>query len=253
MPQQLRLRVEGTGLPIVLLHGWGLNSGVFEQLVARLSQNFSCYLIDLPGFGENADIPLTTLDKAAQHIADVIPDAAIVLGWSMGGLVATELALTYPDKIKKLVTVASSPMFMAQDNWPGIAPKVLHLFESQLAHDYSATLQRFLAIQAMGSPSAKSDILALKKSIQAYPDPCEASLLVGLKWLSEIDLRPRLGDIQQPTLRLYGRLDALVPHAVIADINTLQPAAQSYVFEHVSHAPFMTQLDEFVKQLENFL
>lgn len=253
MPEQLRLRIEGTGTPLVLLHGWGLNSGVFDQLVAQLSQNFSCYLIDLPGFGENADIPLTTLEAAAQHIAEVIPDAAFVLGWSMGGLVATELALTYQNKVSKLVTVASSPMFVAQGTWAGIAPKVLRLFESQLAHDYSTTLQRFLAIQAMGSPSAKSDILALRKSIQAYPDPCEASLLVGLKWLSEIDLRPRLKDIKQPTLRMYGRLDALVPHAVIAEIHALHPNAESYVFEHVSHAPFMTQLNEFVGQLTNFL
>jgi pimeloyl-[acyl-carrier protein] methyl ester esterase len=171
----------------------------------------------------------------------------------MGGLVATELALTYSNKVSKLVTVASSPMFVAQDTWAGIAPKVLRQFESQLAHDYSTTLQRFLAIQAMGSPSAKADILALRKSIQAYPDPCEASLLVGLKWLSEIDLRLRLKHIKQPTLRMYGRLDALVPHAVITEIQALQPNTESYVFEHVSHAPFMTQLDEFVEQLTKFL
>jgi pimeloyl-[acyl-carrier protein] methyl ester esterase len=105
----------------------------------------------------------------------------------------------------------------------------------------------------MGSPSAKADILALRKSIQAYPDPCEASLLVGLKWLSEIDLRLRLKHIKQPTLRMYGRLDALVPHAVITEIQALQPNTESYVFEHVSHAPFMTQLDEFVEQLTKFL
>lgn len=249
---------------IVLLHGWGLNSGVFDQIAPLLAQTMQVQLIDLPGFGHNASIPLGELEEAVAHLAAMIPDNAIVLGWSLGGLLAQQLALSYPHKVAKLITVASTPHFMAEvhtegdvDNnrgdWLGIAPKVLLQFETQLARDYQKTVQRFLAIQAMGSISAKQDMQSLKQAIEAYPVPCEASLLQGLKLLQQVDLREDIGLITQPTLRIYGRLDSLVPQRVVAAIQALQPESQSVVMEHVSHAPFISNKVEFCEIVRRFI
>lgn len=273
MTSTLQHRILGSVLPedsphIVLLHGWGLNSGVFDQIAPLLAQTMRVQLIDLPGFGYNAAIPLGELEEAVVQLSEVIPDNAIVLGWSLGGLLAQQLALSYPHKVSKLISVASTPHFMAEtqteddtdadaehirEDWLGIAPKVLLQFETQLARDYQKTVQRFLAIQAMGSVSAKQDMQSLKYAIEAYPAPCEASLLQGLKLLQQVDLRGVIGLISQPTLRIYGRLDSLVPQRVVEAIQALQPDAQSVVMEHVSHAPFISNKVEFCEIVRRFI
>ncbi|MDC2889767.1 hypothetical protein [Psychrosphaera algicola] len=75
---------------------------------------------------------------------------------------ATQLAITQPEKILNLGLVASSPKFMADGNWPGIQPAVLDQFANQLDNEHKAVIERFMAIQAMGSVSAKQDIKELK-------------------------------------------------------------------------------------------
>ena len=262
LPDDLSTNVKNNLPHIVLLHGWGLNSGVFDQVAPLLAETMQVQLIDLPGFGHNAAIPLAELQETFAQLASVIPDNAIVLGWSLGGLLAQQLALSHPQKVSKLITVASTPHFMAVadtnedakgSGWLGIAPKVLMQFETQLARDYQKTVQRFLAIQAMGSVSAKHDMQALKQAIEAYPPPCEASLLQGLKLLQQVDLREQIEMIQQPTLRVYGRLDSLVPQRAVAAIQALQLHAQSVVMEHVSHAPFISNKVEFCGIVTRFI
>ena len=239
--------------PIVLLHGWGLNSGVFDTLAEQLSQHMSVILMDLPGFGDNSDIPLGTMSETSELISEHLPEQCHLLGWSLGGLIAQQIALSHPHKLTSLLCIATSCRFMAKSDWPGIKPEVLSLFETQLAHDYRTTVQRFLAIQAMGAPNAKADIVALKQSIARYPEPCEASLLQGLKLLQSTDLSKQIGAINVPTLRLYGRLDALVPVDAATRIASLQPTAKTVIMEHVSHAPFMSAREAFVDEIISFV
>ena len=243
-----------TNIPLVMLHGWGLNSGVFDQIAPLLAQHSDVILIDLPGFGDNANMPLTSLEAVIEQIHSALPDRCNLLGWSLGGVIAQKFVLTYPERIENLVCVASTPFFMAQAHeWFGIAPKVLQQFETQLATNYQKTVQRFLAIQAMGSVSAKQDMHVLKDAIARYPEPCEASLLQGLKLLQTVDIRKEIDLIQCPTLRIYGRLDALVPNQAVNAIEALQPKATSVVMEHVSHAPFISDKNNFVQIVRDFL
>ena len=243
-----------TNIPLVMLHGWGLNSGVFDQIAPLLAQHSDVILIDLPGFGDNADVPLTSLETVVEQIYSALPERCNLLGWSLGGLIAQKLVLTYSKRVENLVCVATTPFFMAQaQEWFGISPKVLQQFETQLATNYQKTVQRFLAIQAMGSVSAKQDMHVLKDAISRYPQPCEASLLQGLKLLQTVDIRKEINLIQCPTLRIYGRLDALVPHQAISAIEGLQPKTTSIVMEHVSHAPFISDKDNFVQIVRDFL
>ena len=52
---ELVTRTQGTGVDVVFLHGWGMNSGAFTSFIPYLSDNFRVTTIDLPGFGENAE------------------------------------------------------------------------------------------------------------------------------------------------------------------------------------------------------
>ena len=235
-------RTQGTGLEIVFLHGWGMNSGAFTSFIPYLSDNFTITTIDLPGFGENADhLPSPyTVETLANALVDVLPERCVLVGWSLGGLVAQKLALIAPEKLAGLITIASTPRFIAGPGWPGIAADLLKMFEAQLEKNYQKTLERFLAIQAMGSETAKQDIKAIREHVTQFPDPAEEALKKGLRILSTEDIRQEIGRIAVPTLRIYGRLDSLVPTSGIDNICELQPQSDTVVLPHASHAPFIS-------------
>lgn len=247
-------RTFGTGNDLVLLHGWGMNSGAFTSFIPCLSDNFRVTTIDLPGFGENAlRLPTTfNVNALAKMIAPFIPDQGIVVGWSLGGLVAQKLMLINQTKYTGLVNIASTPRFIAGSDWPGISAELLAMFEHQLDRDYEKTLDRFLAIQAMGSKTARQDIKTIRQHIADYPRPSARALKEGLHILSTEDLRSEIGKISVPTLRIYGRLDSLVPTKGIEGISKLQPRAEAVVLPHASHAPFISHPKQTAEILHRF-
>ena len=240
---------------LVLLHGWGLNSGAWHSVVEPLSQHFIVHTIDLPGFGTNAEhIPHSyDLDALSSWLAPCIPPGAILLGWSMGGLIAQHLASQSRADLQALITVASTPCFPQKDDWHGIRPEVLAAFEKQLEVDFDKTLSRFLAIQAMGSPSAKADIKLIQQDIRQYSAPSELALMDGLSLLSSVDLRQQIASIRVPTLRIYGRLDSLVPVDGIDKISKMQPSAEHVVIAHAAHAPFVSHPQEWLSAITDFV
>ena len=67
-----------------------------------------------------------------------------------------------------------------------------------------------------------------------------------------MDLRDALTSLSMPMLRLYGRLDGLVPIKVASDLNEQLPSTQQFVFNQSSHAPFMTEHEAFCLQVREF-
>lgn len=250
-------QTSGSGPDIVLLHGWGMNGAVWQQTAEQLAQHFTVHVVDLPGYGNSAHCHTSQTDESDLHtvVEQVLidaPDSATWVGWSLGGLVATHAALHFPQRVQRLVTVASSPKFAADKPWRGIQPKVLDAFTEQLMDDFSVTVERFMALQAMGSPSARQDVKALKLAVFSRPEPNRDALYSGLKMLADVDLRMTLGDITQPMLRLYGRLDGLVPLKVSKDLDAMLPHTTQFVFNDSSHAPFMTELESFCQKIIEF-
>ncbi len=253
-------------IPVVFLHGWGLNSAVWQPLLDNLPSSFSdCFhviTIDLPGFGLNVNKKITpySLTNICQHIANTIDQPAIYVGWSLGGLVATEMSLTYPEKVLGLITVASSPRFVeerAVENklvWPGIKPHVLDVFHQQLKVDAKKTINGFLKLQAMGSPHVRHDIKQISQLVFQHEMANKITLDESLMLLESSDYRIQLSDISQPFLRLYGSADSLVPKSVITHITKFsEKNSDEYIFEKASHAPFISHLDDFTEVLSTWL
>lgn len=251
-PPPLFWHREGNGKDLVLIHGWGMNGAVWQQTVERLSAHFTVHVVDLPGYGHSSERHADNIDSAAKMVLEHAPEQAIWVGWSLGGLIATHIALNSPNRVSKLVTVASSPKFAAEKRWRGIKPAVLSTFTEQLVEDFHPTIERFMALQAMGSPTARQDVKLLKKAVLSRPLPTPESLLVGLNMLGNVDLRGQLDQISMPFLRFYGRLDGLVPIKIANDLQEFLSNSEYYIFNQSSHAPFMTELDEFCTQLIQF-
>lgn len=255
--KQLQYRQTGTGKDLVMLHGWGLNSGVYDKLLDDLTAHYRVTLIDLPGYGLNNQVLPDTYDlqSVADMVAEVLPDQCSVLGWSFGGLVAQRLALDCLDKVNKLILVASTPKFSAQkdDDWHGILPEVLDLFKEHLQGTYTKTLDRFMAMQALGSPSAKSDIVIIKKSVSIYPEPHTVALEAGLQILKSVDLRDEIKALSTPTLRIYGRLDSIVPEKAVPVIADSHPGSTHLIIKKASHAPFISHQDEVIQAIHGHM
>ncbi|MPY25387.1 pimeloyl-ACP methyl ester esterase BioH [Shewanella sp. YLB-07] len=247
---QAQLHIESIGPvsapQIVMLHGWGMNSAVFTPLHLSLSE-YRVHYVDLPGFGHSSAIEGDIYDWLEALITH-LPDKAIWVGWSLGGLLATLAALNYPGRVRGLVTIASSPCFMArkEEKWPGIPPQVLTEFGESLYKDLGKTIERFLAIQAIGSATAKEDIKQLKNLVLSRPLPDSRALVQGLKMLECVDLRPKLDQINQPWLRIWGRLDGLVPRRVPPLMPVNDTLYQDLILPKASHAPFFSHKDEFL-------
>lgn len=249
------IQSQGNGPDLVLLHGWGIHSGIWELVTEQLAQNYTLHLIDLPGFGRS---PLPggdySLDMLTEQVLKVAPESAHYLGWSMGGLVATNIAVQHPERVSSLITVSSTPRFVEQDDWPhAMKENIMDSFCRYLEEDYQGTIIRFLAIQAIGSETQKNDIKRLRDTVFIHGMPASKALREGLALLNDVDLREELGLIKAPFLRLYGRLDSLVPAKAAEEIQQLAPMSRHHVFPKASHAPFLSHTNQFVDTVNEFL
>lgn len=225
-----------------------MNNNVWQHTLSRLKEvtNRPIVTLELPGYGD-ADNVLDShsVESLSHWLNEQIHVASTVIGWSLGGLVATRFALDYPEKVLSLGLVASSPKFLAEDQWPGIKPNVLTGFAAHLATDHQNVIERFMAIQAMGSNSAKQDIKLIKQAVLQKPTPTPDVLRQGLAILEEADLRLELNNLKVPCALLLGKLDALVPIKMAEQLTEFAQTIKVTVVEKASHAPFISHPEAF--------
>lgn len=99
MTKKLHWHTEGEGSDLVLIHGWGMNGAVWQQVLPLLAQDFCVHVVDLPGYGLSNQSVAENVEEMAQQLLDESPQQAAWLGWSLGGLVAKQAALTAPDRL----------------------------------------------------------------------------------------------------------------------------------------------------------
>ncbi len=245
----------GQGPDLVLLHGWGLHSSVWDETAAQLAQRFRVTLIDLPGHGRSpTPVGPYTLATLAQALAETAPAQATWLGWSLGALAAMQVALLHPAQVSRLVLVTATPRFTQTTDWPhAVAPQVLDEFHAALAADHHATLRRFLALQLRGSEGARATQQQLEALLVQQGAPNLAGLNAGLALLRDSDLRRDLAAIYCPTLVMAGERDTLTPPAAQRHLAEHLPRAQLSVIAGAGHAPFLSHGAAFMHDLNMFL
>lgn len=252
---KLHAETRGRGPGLVLLHGWGMSSAVWEGLPADLALGHRLTLVELPGHGASPmDPSWTGLRDWARACLDVAPEGAVWVAWSLGGLVALEAALNAPERISGLVQVTATPRFVQDADWPAaLAAGTLDRFHDGLLSDPAGTLQRFLALQVRGGDAARETLRTLRRELAGRPEPAERALASGLDLLRDCDLRGRLPGLECPSLWLFGERDTLVPAAAAEGIAGLLPAARVHVVAGAAHAPFLSHPSETVAEMLSFL
>lgn len=250
----LFIQTRGRGdVHLVLVHGWAMHGDVFEPLFKALGERCTLHAVDLPGHGRSRDSTLPLEPSAcARAIAEATPPA-IWLGWSMGGLVALTGALQQPDAVHGLAMLSSSPRFVRAPDWPyGMQADVFGQFAHDLKHDFRGTLDRFLALEAMGSEHAREEIRRLRTVVFAHGEPDPRVLGQGLALLDQGDLRARLPQLTRPSAWIAGHRDRLVPAAAMAWAAE-QCAGRYTCIPRAGHAAFLGFAVAVVEALEPLL
>lgn len=251
MPQ-LYTETLGTGPDLVLLHGWGMSSTIWQPVLQPLVKKYRVTCIDLPGHGHSPEMEWPS-EKIIELLLDVAPSRAYWMGWSLGGMLAVLVAANYPQRVSGLITVSTNPRFTQTDSWLNAMPEDQLLnFAQELEQDPAAVLKRFIALQFLGASVDKQTIRQLQHEVGSMPASIKA-LQQGFELLRCLDLREAFAGIQLPMLALFGERDRLVPARVAMAIKKLNPSMQPHVFAQAGHAPFISHPTQFLDQVTSFV
>lgn len=240
---------------LVLIHGWGLHGGVWDDLMPSLLQHFQVTVVDLPGMGRSpVHGGAYTLDYLVDQIAAIAPPQAVWMGWSLGGMVALKMAASYPERVSAVITLACAPRFTRAPDWPlAMQPELLDEFIKIYEEDAEGTLIRFLALQCKGSDSMRKDTKILREIVYFHGIPARNALRGGLEILRDASLLTVLPTIAQPTLHIFGDQDHLVPVGMSESIKALQPHCVTAIIEGASHVPLISDPERVAQAIDEFL
>jgi pimeloyl-ACP methyl ester carboxylesterase len=282
MVQMGSLRVHqmhgGRGTPVLFIHGLG-SSGYMEW---RYNLEFAAarhrvYAPDLPGFGRTekprARYGIPYFTRFVERYMDYrgLRSAAVV-GASLGGRIALQLALEHPDRVRKLVLV--NALGLGRPNLqlsyglvtlPRVGEAVMKFAGDALRWAPRPMIRR-VAARYTGARRGKldqtmdDDYFANLRELYAaegYNDAYLATVrsLVTLKALmaADHDLSKRLGDIRAPVQLIWGADDPLFPLAHAARAHALIAGSRLAVMEGAGHTPQAERPEEFNRVLDNFL
>jgi len=248
--KELYVEINGSGPDLVLLHGWGLNVRVWDGLVEELRSRFRVIAVDLPGHGRSAwSAGQGTPAEQAWLIHSTLASVSnrySLLGWSLGGQIALDLAAAMPGQIDRLVLVAATPRFAQSPDWPyGMQPAVITKLATQLRQDYRRTVSDFLELQVRGSIEGSSVLEQLRHALFVHGEAQLVALEAGLNTLGTSDLRPTLPHVRAPTLVISGQNDRITPPAASRVLARALPDARYVEMRRAAHAPFLSHRSEF--------
>ncbi len=222
--------------PLVLLHGWGCDSRIWQSLLPRLNPHLSVICIDLPGFGGSASVCPHSEEQVLALLSAVLPERCTLMGWSLGGMLATAFAARFPERVNGLVTLAANACFSQREGWQCAMPAAtFDEFYDFFQRQPAACLKRFQGLQARNDNQSTAVLKELRASF-TVPEQQVAGWQQALQWLNRLDNRSALTALTLPGLHLFADGDCLVPATAGEAINTLNPQQKTVVLEQVGHA-----------------
>ena len=243
----------GEGLPLVLIHGLGYARWGWEPVVDALAEHFEVLLFDNRGIGESDAPPGPyTAAEMAGDVFRVLDEAGVVrahvLGTSLGGMIAQEVALSAPERVERVVLICTTPGGSHAAPMPS---QTVRLMTEATALEPLVALRRF--VENALAPEAPDElverILAHRIRTAQPPDAWLAQAAAG----QAFDAWDRLPKIGAPTLVLHGEEDVVVDPANADLLVTRIPGARVETFPNCGHLFFWEQPARFVQVVKEFL
>ena len=240
----------------VFVHGWGMNSAIWQPLISQLPKYIKPVCIDLPGHGEFNQHSFSTLQDLTDHLIEQTKSLswpAIWVGWSLGLLPILQLAQQQPEKVNRLIAFSSNPRFVAGDNWlHGVEEAVFDLFAENLQDNTEKTLQRFLSLQVQGMNDSRELLRQLRQTMLHRGLPSAEALTAGLDVLKQTDLRELVNQLDKPIDWWLGDKDTLVPASLNDYLSSLS-GVKSHIIAGAAHLPFISHADQLLPGFLDFI
>ena len=239
---------------IGFIPGWGSHADVWMPLIAQLRGTRPHCLLELPGEGDTPAPRGASLAEWADALASRLDGPSVLCGWSLGAMLAMQLALRHPALVEALVLIAPTPSFVARADWPhGLDAHTVDLFRSGFAADPAAIRRRFVALQALGDSRRRTVSKALEDAQPAATSQSEGCRADGLTVLAEADLRISSERLALPVRILHGANDALMPVGAAEWLADQLPQGRLSIFKDCGHAPFLSRPQECAALIGSFL
>ena len=235
---------------VVLISGWAMPAMAMETLAAALDADHRrVSVVQLPGLVDEPASNYTwdaLLDYLDQHLFE---KPVVLVGWSLGGVLASLYASRYPEHVSGVVTLATNACFIRQDHWPAaMEPAMFAGFQAGMQDSGESTLQQFAMLCSAGSDDRKArarELQALISETELAPRVLQS--LLGL--LGESDLCSVLADIRCPVIHILGENDALVPAAAAEQLGERYPRHRVHLLKG-GHCFFMDDPSMVVREIQ---
>jgi len=246
-------RTGGDGPEIILyLHGIGGDRTSFDAQIDAFGARFSHVAWDMPGYGDSAPLPETTFpalaDAAIRLLDELGVHQAHIVGHSMGGMIAQELAATHQDRIASLVLSATSPAFgKPGGDWQQkfLAARLKPLDDGKTPADLAPAIVDALVGDEPNPDGLRAAVASMSRiSPEAYR--------AALTCLAGFDQRDALGGISVPTLLIAGERDETAPPKVMERMAENIATARYICLPNAGHLANLEQPEAFNAALAAF-
>lgn len=214
---------------LILLSGWGVDRRIWQPLGDFWPEHIEAQSVDWPGYGNTPALPENaTLEQLAQAMADQLPEDAVWVGWSLGGLLASALLDHFPAP-RGLLLIGAGERFCSDD---GVSKHELASFRRAFTREPDITWQHFLRWQAQGEPNPRHAHRQLRTLLGNHASADHTTLSQGLDWLANVDNTQRLQQAPCPVIRLVGEHDPLIGAS---------QHAQAVPLAHSGHCTMLSQ------------
>jgi malonyl-CoA O-methyltransferase len=248
--------------PLVLLHGWGCDSRSWQPLLESLNRDLDVLVCSLPGFTHQQE-PSNTIAGFLTVLLAQLPERFYVAGWSLGGMLAIQLAAKAPHRVQGLITLASNLCFVERADWPtAMKSDVFDAFASGFNQSPGLTLKRFAGLMSKGDTNERELLKRLRSdcseswdaSIESNSESAvKMQWSTGLQWLEKIDNRQLFSELSVPGLHLLAGSDALVPAEISSALTPLNNSQRVEVIASASHAIHWSAPEKVLAAMNQFI
>lgn len=243
----------GAGDPLLLIMGLGYTHEMWYRVRPMLEPHFRVIFFDNRGVGRSSvtpgpyTIPLLAADAAAVMDAAGVAQAHIV-GISMGGMIAQEFALAYPERVRKLVLGCTTCGYLS-------AVQASPLVQERLRQRATMTPEEgaWLMAPHLYDPGTPRERVAEDIAIRVKTYPSAAGYLAQVAAVMAWSACDRIGGIQAPALVIHGESDEMVPAANAPVIHKAIPGSRLVLLKNASHIFFTDQPEASRAALLDFL